>query len=83
MAARFTKDTGGTEINTTKKRRGFFGKHTQETKDKIRATKIAQHLHPKNGFKKGHVITLCKSCHVKTNYGRDNWIKYFTQDNGY
>jgi len=25
-----------------------------------------------------NLITLCKSCHVKTNYNREAWIEYFT-----
>jgi 5-methylcytosine-specific restriction endonuclease McrA len=28
-------------------------------------------LNPEN------LITLCRSCHIKTNYNRDYWIKYF------
>lgn len=47
-----------------------------------------------NGFNKKHdihhidydkencdpinLITLCRSCHLKTNYNREHWIEYFT-----
>ena len=24
-----------------------------------------------------NLITLCRSCHRKTNFNRENWIKYF------
>lgn len=24
-----------------------------------------------------NLITLCMSCHIKTNYNRDHWVKYF------
>ena len=34
--------------------KGFFGKHTEETKRKISETKKAQHIVPKSVFKKGH-----------------------------
>ena len=26
-----------------------------------------------------NLISLCKSCHCKTNYHRNNWIKYYTK----
>lgn len=24
-----------------------------------------------------NLVTLCRSCHTKTNYNRNNWVKYF------
>jgi len=24
-----------------------------------------------------NLVTLCRSCHTKTNFNRDSWIKYF------
>lgn len=29
----------------------------------------------------GNLVTLCKSCHMKTNFGREKWIQYFTARN--
>ncbi len=29
----------------------------------------------------GNLITLCKSCHMKTNFGREKWIQFFTARN--
>jgi 5-methylcytosine-specific restriction endonuclease McrA len=31
----------------------------------------------KKNCNSNNLITLCRSCHVKTNYRRDYWIKYF------
>jgi len=30
-----------------------------------------------------NLITLCRSCHTKTNYNRKGWIKYFGQEESY
>lgn len=31
----------------------------------------------KNNLNPNNLITLCNSCHIKTNYNRDYWIEYF------
>lgn len=33
----------------------------------------------KQNNKKNNLITLCRSCHTKTNFKRDNWTNYFKQ----
>ena len=31
----------------------------------------------KDNLNPNNLITLCRSCHVKTNFNREYWIKYF------
>lgn len=44
-------------------------------------TKLRFHVHhidyDKNNTSKDNLILLCQSCHSKTNYNRDEWIKFF------
>ena len=34
----------------------------------------------KDNLDDSNLISLCNTCHVKTNYNRDKWIKYFKGD---
>ena len=34
----------------------------------------------KNNLNPGNLISLCRSCHMKTNYKREYWIKYFSEN---
>ena len=55
--------------------------------------KILWQLCKKNGYDVHHIdydkfnncvanlITLCRSCHAKTNFNRESWIEYFKQYN--
>lgn len=35
----------------------------------------------KKNSKEDNLITLCNSCHMKTNFNRENWINYFKEKN--
>ncbi len=40
--------------------------------------KVVHHIdYDKKNCNSNNLITLCLSCHIKTNYNRENWIKYF------
>lgn len=50
------------------------GKYQIELKEKVAIHHInydKKNLDPKN------LISLCRSCHTKTNHNRENWIKLF------
>jgi len=34
----------------------------------------------KNNLDPNNLITICKGCHVKTNYNREYWIEYFSKE---
>jgi len=36
----------------------------------------------KNNLDLNNLISLCKSCHIKTNHDREKWIKYFKNQKG-
>lgn len=36
----------------------------------------------KTNLNESNLISLCKSCHAKTNYNRDDWIQYYKQTIG-
>lgn len=41
-------------------------------------SKIIHHIdYDKNNCNPENLITLCRSCHSKTNFNRENWIAYF------
>jgi len=48
-------------------------------------TEITFAVHHKDYDKKNcnpdNLITLCRSCHSKTNQNRDYWLNYFKQNN--
>lgn len=44
---------------------------------------IVHHIdYNKKNCNPDNLIVLCKRCHMKTNFNRDSWIKYFTKEAG-
>jgi len=42
---------------------------------------IVHHIdYNKQNCNPNNLITLCRSCHAKTNFNRDKWIKYFIEN---
>ena len=41
------------------------------------ATSVHHIDYNKKNSNPDNLVTLCRSCHTKTNYNRNNWIKYF------
>lgn len=54
------------------------------TKSGISKKKLSIHHidYNKNNNNPENLISLCLSCHMQTNFSRENWISYFSQVNG-
>ncbi len=52
------------------------GIHQDESKRKLDVHHIDYN---KDNLDPGNLISLCMSCHTKTNYNRDYWINYFVK----
>lgn len=58
----------------------FCGKSQIEEVENLSRKLSVHHIdYNKYNCSPDNLITLCNSCHVKTNTDRDNWIKYFNE----
>jgi len=55
------------------------GIHQDELKGWNKKLDIHHIDYNKDNFNSDNLISLCRSCHVKTNYNREYWIKFFNQ----
>lgn len=54
------------------------------TQKKLNRKLDVHHIdYDKHNIKPNNLISLCKSCHTKTNFNRSYWIKYFTNIDKY
>lgn len=65
-----------------RKRDGFIckmcGVHRDEIKEKYGNLDIHHIDYNKDNLNPENLMTLCRSCHIKTNHNREYWLNYFT-----
>ena len=53
------------------------GLHQDELQNRISKLDVHHIDYDKNNYNPENLITLCRSCHIKTNKNREYWINYF------
>ncbi len=53
------------------------GLHQDELEGRFKKLDVHHIDYDKDNLDPKNLITLCKGCHVKTNYNREYWIEYF------
>ena len=53
--------------------------HEDELQGRFKHLSVHHIDYNKENCNPDNLITLCKSCHIKTNFNRSYWIKYFNQ----
>ena len=78
----YSKDWTDTLRLSIRERDGFVcqecGIHQDEIVGRFKKLDVHHIDYDKKNCNPNNLITLCKSCHFKTNYNREYWITYFT-----
>jgi len=56
------------------------GTHQDELNGRLKKLDIHHIDYDKDNLNPENLISLCRSCHIKTNYNRNYWINYFKQN---
>jgi transposase len=61
-----------------RERDGYACQECKMTQDELGYSLSVHHIdYDKNNCSEDNLISLCQSCHIKTNWNRNNWIEYY------